>query len=85
MNITLCLTTLRKYKRENSYKRLKKKPVEAPESPTEDDNKEEWVELSLDALKGLTGANTEPQTDTQKQEDHRRSLEAYKEYQTNII
>ena len=55
MNTTLCLTTLRKYKRENSYKRLKKKPVEAPESPTEDDNKEEWVELSLDALKDLTG------------------------------
>ena len=55
MNTTLCLTTLRKYKRENSYKRLKKKPVEAPESPTEYANKEEWVELSLDALKEITG------------------------------
>ena len=59
MNTTLCLTSLRKYKRENSYKRLKKKPVEAPESPTKDANKEEWVELSLDALKELTRANTD--------------------------
>lgn len=80
-----------------AIKDFEEEPVEAPESPTEDANKEEWVELSLDALKGLTMANTEPQTDIQKQvdgvalisltrqqEDHRRSLEAYKEYQTNI-
>lgn len=80
-----------------AIKDFEEDPVEATESPTEEANKEEWVELSLDALKGLTGANIEPQEEPQKQvdgvalisltrqqEDHRRTLEAYKEYQTNI-
>lgn len=80
-----------------AIKNFKKDPVEATERPTEDANKEELVELSLDALKGLTGVNTEPQEKAQKpvdgvalisftrqQQDYNRTLEAYRKYQTNI-
>lgn len=81
-----------------AIKDFKKDPVEVTESPTEDVNKEELVEqLSLDALKGLIGTNTEPQEKVQKpvdgvalisftrqQQDYNRVLKAYREYQTNI-
>ena len=76
-----------------AIKDFEEDPVEATESPIEDANKEERVEISLDALKGLTGANTEPQKQvdgvalinlTRQQQDHNKTLEVYGEYQTNI-
>ena len=72
-----------------AIKDFEEDPVEATESPIE----EERVEISLDALKGLTGVNTEPQKQvdgvalislTRQQQDHNKTLEVYGEYQTNI-
>jgi hypothetical protein len=68
-------------------------PVETSQDLTEEANREDWVEISLDSLEELTAPIEEQNRQVEKtalisltrqQDELKRTSEAYKTYQTNI-